>query len=85
MRVNYVAGIYKRANRLNMCLDNPEDHGWSPDGATIWSNNVFPEDVKDALLDAMTPRMMNTVVVMTVKVIAKLMTLMISEINLKRI
>ena len=31
-----------------MCLDNPEDHGWSPDGATIWSNNVFPEDVKDA-------------------------------------
>ena len=51
MRANYVAGIYERANRLNMCLDNPEDHGWGPDGATIWSDNIFPEDVKDVLLE----------------------------------
>ena len=50
MRANYVAGIYERANDLT-CLDNPEDHGWGPGGATIWSNNVFPEDVKDALLE----------------------------------
>ena len=27
-RSNYVANIYERADRLNMCLDNPCEHGW---------------------------------------------------------
>ena len=49
-RVNYVASIYERANRLNMCLDNPVEHGWSEDGKVIWSSNYFPDDITDMLL-----------------------------------
>ena len=43
---NYVANIYERANRLNMCLDNHREHGWDENGNVVWSDDYFPNDVQ---------------------------------------
>ena len=50
-RSNYVANIYERADRLNICLDNPCEHGWDEKGIAVWSTESFPEDVADLLLN----------------------------------
>ena len=50
-RANYVANIYVNAIRLNMCLDDPEDHGWKSDGAVEWIEDCFPDNVSQVLRD----------------------------------
>ena len=48
---NYVTSIYERANRLNMCLDSPKDHGWDDNGSLIWRDICFPDDVSELLFE----------------------------------
>ena len=46
----YVANLYSEANRLMMLLDSPSLHGWTANGEPEWTDQCFPDDVRDLLL-----------------------------------
>jgi len=46
-RLNYVANLFSEANRL---LDSPSLHGWTANGEPEWTDQCFPDDVRDILL-----------------------------------
>ena len=47
---NHVANLYSEANRLMMLLDSPSLHGWTAIGEQEWTDQCFPDDVRDLLL-----------------------------------
>ena len=50
-RSNYVAYIFKHADQLIMDLQSSLLHGWH-DGKFQWTDEYFPTDITDALLNA---------------------------------
>ena len=51
-RANYVAFMYRNADRLILAIESPERHGWSEDGFITRSQDCFPEDTDERLQDA---------------------------------
>ena len=51
-RANYVAFMYRNADRLILAIESPERHGWSEDGSITWSQDCFPEDINERIQDA---------------------------------
>ena len=49
-RSNYVANLYSEANRLMMLFDSPSLHGWTANAEYEWTDQCFPDDVRDLLL-----------------------------------
>ena len=49
-RSNYVANMYSEANRLMMLLESPSLHGWNANGEPEWTEQCFPDDLHDLLL-----------------------------------
>ena len=47
---NYVANLYSEARQLMMLLDSPLLHGWTANGEPEWTDQCFPDDVRDLLL-----------------------------------
>ncbi len=33
-------------------MEEPVNHWWNEDGSVIWSENCYPQEVKDLLLDS---------------------------------
>eukprot|EP00794_Sanderia_malayensis_P020967 gene20967-biopygen15473 len=50
-RANYVALMYREADRLMMDLNDPVNHGWNEEGSVVWSDESYPDDVATLLLD----------------------------------
>ena len=50
MRANYVASIFRKADRLILDLGDHKSHGWSDRGQVIWSNDCYPKDITELLL-----------------------------------
>ena len=50
MRANYVASIFRKADRLILDLEDHTSHGWSDRGQVIWSNDCYPKDITELLL-----------------------------------
>ena len=46
----YVANLYLEANRLMMLLNSPSLHGWTANGEPEWTDQCFPDNVRDLLL-----------------------------------
>ena len=51
MRANYVAYLFRQADHLVMHLESPERYGWDADGKVVWSDNCYPNDINEFLLD----------------------------------
>ena len=51
MRANYVAYLFRQADHLMMHLESPERHGWDADEKVVWSDNCYPDDINEFLLD----------------------------------
>ena len=47
---NYVASIFRKADRLILDLEDHTSHGWSYRGQVIWSNDCYPKDITELLL-----------------------------------
>ena len=50
MRANYVASIFRKADRLFLNLEEPMNHGWDERGRVIWSSVCYPDDVSELLI-----------------------------------
>ena len=50
-RSNYVACIFRHANRLQLNLDQSSLHGWSKT-AVRWMDEYFPNDIRAVLITA---------------------------------
>ena len=51
MRSNYVAYLFRRADRLMMHLEKSDRHGWDTEGKVVWSDICYPDDINELLLD----------------------------------
>ena len=51
MRANYVALMFRNANRLILNLEEPINHGWNERGRVMWSSVCYPDDVSELLMD----------------------------------
>ena len=51
IRSNYVAYIFRHANQLVLDIEKAENHGWDEEGKVCWSNECYPEEVSDFLLE----------------------------------
>eukprot|EP00794_Sanderia_malayensis_P001870 gene1870-biopygen1697 len=51
-RSAYVANINRNADRLELDLESPVEHGWDARGNAPWSPEAFPENVEELLLHA---------------------------------
>ena len=50
-RSNYVAYLFRYADRLQLHLDSPSLHGW--DGTSVrWMDEYFPNDIHSVLIAA---------------------------------
>ena len=47
---NHVTNLYSEANRSMMLLDSPLLHGWTAIGEPEWTDQCFPDDLRDLLL-----------------------------------
>ena len=45
-----MANLYLEANRLMMLLNSPSLHGWTANGEPEWTDQCFPDNVRDLLL-----------------------------------
>ena len=50
-RVNYVAKIWKSSLTSWLESNDITEHGWLPDGSTIWVDDIFPCEVEEILCD----------------------------------
>ena len=50
-RANYVAKIWKSSLTSWLESDDITEHGWLPDGSTIWVDDIFPCEVEEILCD----------------------------------
>ena len=50
-RSNYVAYIFRHANQLVLDIEKAENHGWNEEGKVCWSDECYPEEVSDFLLE----------------------------------
>ncbi len=50
-RANYVASMYRQADRLMMDLDDPANHGRNEEGSVVWNDVCYPDDVATLLFD----------------------------------
>ena len=51
-RANYVAKIWKSSLTSWLALDDISEHGWLPDGSTVWVGDIFPSEVEEILCDS---------------------------------
>ena len=51
MRANYAAYLFRQADHLMMHLESPERYGSDADGKVVWSDNCYPDDINEFLLD----------------------------------
>ena len=51
MRANYVASIFRNANRLILNLEEPINHGWDERGRVMWSSICYPDDLSQLLIN----------------------------------
>ena len=52
-RSNFIARIWRQADRDMMELEVPQDHGWNDDFSLEWPQDMFPEDViKEIVTDS---------------------------------
>ena len=49
-RSNFVANLYSEANQLMILLDSPLLQGWTASGEPEWTNQGFPDNVRDLFL-----------------------------------
>ena len=50
-RSNYVAYIFQRPDQLIRDVMEPTNHGWERERKIVWSNECYPQNVSDLLLD----------------------------------
>ena len=48
---NYVAYIFRHANQLVLDIEKAENHRWDEEGKICWSDECYPEEVSDFLLE----------------------------------
>ncbi len=51
MRSNYVSYIFRHADQLILDVMDPASHGWDSDRKVIWSDECYPQNVAEFLLD----------------------------------
>eukprot|EP00794_Sanderia_malayensis_P008687 gene8687-biopygen6960 len=51
MRANYVASIFRNANRLILDLEDPSSNGWDERSRVVWSGICYPDDVCELLVN----------------------------------
>ena len=51
IRSNYVAYIFCHANQLFLDIEKAENHGRNEEGKVCWSDECYPEEVSDFLLE----------------------------------
>lgn len=51
MRSNYVAYIFRKADKLLVDIDDPTKHGWNEQMKVVWSSVYYPPDVSEFLFD----------------------------------
>ena len=50
-RSNYVAYIFRHANQPVLDIEKAENHGWDEEGKVCCSDECYPEEVSDFLLE----------------------------------
>ena len=50
-RCNYIAKVWKSSLQSTIELDVITANGWTKEGDVIWTNEAFPSDVTDVLID----------------------------------
>ena len=51
MRANYVALMFRKANRLILNLEDPSNNGWDERGRVMWGNAFYPDDISQLLIN----------------------------------
>ena len=51
MRANYVASIFRNADRLTLNLEQPINNGWDEKSRDMWSSACFPDDFCELLFN----------------------------------
>ena len=51
MRSNYVAYIFQHADQLILDVMDPGNHGWDRERKIVWSNECYPLNISELLLD----------------------------------
>lgn len=52
MRSDDVAYIFRHADQLILDVMDPANHGWDKEQKIVWSNECYPQNVSELLLDA---------------------------------
>ena len=78
IRSNYVAYMFRHANQLVLDTEKAENHGWDEEGEVCWSDECYPEEVSDFLLekDSYTVVKIHLVIMTTANHILKMISTM---------
>ena len=51
-RASFVARMWRNASNPILSLDHPSNHGWLADMAINWTEEAYPEDIAELLIES---------------------------------